>query len=83
MKTLASDSLGDTDMSGLRVLLKKFDTGKKGHLSHAEFKALMGFSQVNLNLEEEYAIMSEYDPELRSVFNYNLLLKSLIDKLCD
>jgi Ca2+-binding EF-hand superfamily protein len=79
----ATDTLGESDTSDLKVLFKKFDSGKKGFLSHAEFKGLLALSQINISQEEEYAIFAEYDPELRNQFNYNLVLRSLIEKLYD
>ena len=79
----AINILTDSDLADLKVLFKKYDPTRKGYLTHIEFKNLLNFCQINLNLDEEYAMLSEYDPELKSIFSYNLLLKSLIEKLFD
>ena len=67
----------------MKVLFKKFDTTRKGYLTPNEFKSFLGYCQLNLNSDQEYSILSEYDPDLKGTFNYNLLLRDLIENLCN
>jgi len=64
----------------LKALFKKFDVSRKGHLSFDELKQALGYCQVTVDANELYLMQSEFDPELRGVFCYELCIKSLIEK---
>ena len=68
------------DFANMRSTFKKFDQSKKGYLALSEFKQLINYCQLNVNLDEMYHMQSVYDPELKGVFCYELFIKSMIEK---
>jgi Ca2+-binding EF-hand superfamily protein len=68
------------DLTNLRNIFKKFDASRKGHLTSSEFKDLLKFCQLSVSLDDLYMMFSEYDPDLKGIFNYELFIRSLIDK---
>jgi Ca2+-binding EF-hand superfamily protein len=64
----------------LKSLFKKFDVGRKGCLSSDELKQVFSHCQVTVDANELYLMQSEFDPELKGVFCYELCIKSLIEK---
>lgn len=68
------------DFNNIRSTFKKFDQSKKGYLELSEFKQLINYCQLNVNLDEMYGMQSEYDPELKGVFCYESFIKSMIEK---
>ena len=68
-----------TDLSNLKNLFKKFDSGKKGYLDQLEFRALLDSLKIDANSNDMYLISSQFDPDLKGSFRYELFLKSFID----
>jgi Ca2+-binding EF-hand superfamily protein len=62
------------------MVFKKFDASRKGHLNQIELKKLLAHCQLNTNPEEMVMSLSEFDPDLKGIFTYELVFKYLIDK---
>ena len=62
------------------MAFKKFDASRKGHLNQNELKKLLIHCQLNNNLEEMVMSFSEFDPDLKGIFMYELVFKYLIEK---
>jgi Ca2+-binding EF-hand superfamily protein len=68
------------DIKNIRKAFTKFDSKRKGYLVLSEFKQLLAFCNLNVNVDQMYSILSLYDPELRGAFYYELLIRDLIER---
>lgn len=70
-----------TDLNNLKNLFKKFDAAKKGYLEPLEFRALLDSLKIEANSNDMYLISSQFDPDLKGLFRYEMFLKSFIDSI--
>lgn len=73
--------LNENDIQNLQIILKKYDKSKKGYLTQKEFKSVFDSFGIKPSSDQIYMMMSEFDPNLQGIFDYERLVHSLIEKL--
>jgi Ca2+-binding EF-hand superfamily protein len=64
----------------LKSTFKKLDQNTKGYLSLQEFKDMLKQFNIEIDSEEIYQMLAEYDPHIKGVFCYDIFIKKLIEK---
>ena len=62
------------------MIFKKFDSSRKGYLSQTELKKMLAYCQLTANTDEMVMSLSEFDPDLKGFFTYELCFQYLIEK---